>query len=105
MLSDANSIDHKTIEIPLAIVGSRYALTHALFKRVRAIHDGAPTGKHVNKQLTNEYKHTTMPSGRALKVALEEIVNGDMKFSHLKASTPAELDKHVEDGPIFTAEI
>ncbi len=102
-LEPSKEFPHKTIEKPLQIINSRYALAHAVMKRVRAIHNGAPIGPNVDKRLTHEFRHSSMPTGRAIKVVMEEISVGDVKFKHT-AKEPEKVET-LESTVVFTGEI
>jgi DNA-directed RNA polymerase subunit K/omega len=70
-------IPHKTIEGQLKVVPNRYVLAIATMRRTKQLINGAKPGPHVNPLLTED--RGQMPFSRAIRVALEEIENGDIK--------------------------
>jgi len=71
-------IPHKTIEEHLKIVPSRYALACGVSRRVKQLLLGAKPGPHVNPALLRDFKNEPLPYGRAIKVALDEVLKGDI---------------------------
>ncbi len=70
-----------TIEAAQNIIPSRYTIMRVASLRVREIMAGAKPHPDVDRRLTDEYRRTTLPGSRAIKVALNEIEKGKVPFT------------------------
>jgi len=76
----AKPLVHKTIEKHLQIIPNRYELARVTCLRTRELLAGSPIGPNVDPALLDEYRGMPLPYSRAYKVALDEILKGDVKI-------------------------
>lgn len=96
-------MQHKTIEEQLAIIPNKYELTRVVSLRVRELMGGSPPSNLVDPILVHEYRHTSIPGSRCIKVALDEISKKTITISRPEKDARGNVKAISPNDDIFTA--
>ena len=88
MKNSTPTANHATIEGQLKLVPNRYILVRGVSKRVNQILKGANLGPNVDPVLTKDFTGQRLPFGRAIKVALNEVLVGDITIQAPTGDVP-----------------
>jgi len=94
-----------TIQEHLEITGNRFELAQVIMRRTKELMAGAPIKKGVQTEFKSN-RHQAIPNQQFIKVALEELRTGKLKWKHTLAPVPTPSVSEIIDvePPVFGTE-